>query len=267
MTHERDGATWDPDQYLRFSDHRLRPAVELLARVPLVSPDVIVDLGCGAGNVTRLLAERWLAARIVGVDHSREMLDQARATSSRIEWVEADLASWESDGGVDLLFSNAALHWVDGHRAIFPRLAGQVREGGALAVQMPLSHDHPSHRLMRETLVDGGAGGSALGSAELRASASRRPVESTEVYLDLLAARARDVDAWETTYFQLLEGEDAVLEWVRGTGLRPILHALDEGERATFLSTYRRRLLEAYPPRADGRTVYPFRRLFLVARF
>ncbi|RPH57307.1 methyltransferase domain-containing protein [bacterium] len=260
------GSRWDTDQYLRFSDHRLRPALELLDRVPLAAPRVVYDLGCGAGNVTRLLAQRWPSATVHGLDNSREMLAKAAAEPGGIRWIEADVRHWRPEEPPDLLYSNATLHWVEGHRELFPRLIGFLRPGGVLAVQMPLSWASPSHRLMRETLADGGPGGQALGSPELRQTVGRDWVEKTEVYYDLLAGCTRSLDLWETEYLQVLEGEDPVLEWVKGTGLRPILTGLDDRERESFLAEYARRLRAAYPVRPDGRTLYPFRRLFLVAR-
>jgi trans-aconitate 2-methyltransferase len=259
------GTHWDPGQYLKFADQRLRPALELLNRVTLAEPTLIYDLGCGSGSLTRLMAERWPAATVYGVDNSPEMLAQAAAEESRVHWVAADIQGWQPDAAPDLIFSNATLHWLGGHHALFPRLLAMLRPGGCLAVQMPLSWDLPSHRLMRETLADGGPGGTALGSTELRQAAARKWVEDTPVYYELLAGASSSVDIWETEYLQILRGDDAVLEWVKGTGLRPILNSLADAERTLFLAEYRRRLNLAYPPRADGSTLYPFRRLFLVA--
>jgi trans-aconitate 2-methyltransferase len=259
------GTRWDPDQYLKFSDYRLRPALELIDRIPLASPTVIYDLGCGPGNITSLLVERWPLAEICGVDNSREMLAKAAAEPGRVRWMEADVRCWQPDEPPDLLFSNATLHWVEGHRELFPRLIGFLRPGGCLAVQMPLSWHAPSHRLMRETLADGGPGGAALGTEELRQSVGRDWVDKAEVYYDLLAECTRSLDLWETEYVQILEGDDPVLEWVKGTGLRPILDGLGGEEREIFLAEYTRRLRAAYPLRPGGRTLYPFRRLFLVA--
>jgi trans-aconitate 2-methyltransferase len=258
------GTRWDPAQYSRFSDHRLRPALELLARIPLESPRVVVDLGCGTGNVTRLLAERWPNAAVHGIDHSKEMLREARSVPGDIQWIEADIAQWIPQDPPDVIYSNAALHWASGHYELFPRLAGFLAAGGCLAVQMPLSWDAPSHRLMRETLAGGGPGGGPLGPETLRQTTARRPVESTGVYYDLLTGPGRAVDIWETEYLQILNGEDPILEWIKGTGLRPVLNALPPRELGTFLAAYRRRLRDAYPPRPDGTTLYPFRRLFVV---
>lgn len=256
---------WDPDQYRRFSDHRLRPALELLDHVPMSSPRVIYDLGCGTGEITRIIAERWPSATVYGLDSSAQMLQQAGSQPGTVRWVEGDIRTWTPDEPPDLIYSNAALQWVGEHETLFPRLFGMLRDGGCLAVQMPLSWDAPSHRLMRETLEDGGPGGSALGSPELARAVGRKWVADAEEYYDLLAARATNVDVWETEYLQVLKGDDPVLEWVKGTGLRPILNGLDDAERETFLAEYRRRLRAAYPTRSDGRTLYPFRRLFIVA--
>ncbi len=256
---------WDPAQYRKFSDYRLRPALELLDRVPLDAPKTVYDLGCGTGDVTRIIAERWPAAKIVGLDSSDDMLEKAKAGGGRVDWIKADVSEWKPDTAPDLIFSNATLHWVKDHRTLFPKLLGFLSPGGCLAVQVPLSFDAPSHRLMREMLEDGGEGGRPLGTPELRKTISRRWVEDANDYYDLLADRARNLDIWETEYLQVLEGENPVLEWVKATGLRPVLNGLKGAERERFLEIYRRRLREAYPRRADGKTLYPFPRLFIVA--
>jgi trans-aconitate 2-methyltransferase len=259
------GTRWDPNLYLKFSDHRLRPGLELLDRVPLASPAVVYDLGCGSGHLTRLIAERWPAAAVYGVDNSRDMLAEAAAEPGRVRWVEADVHRWQPDEPADLIFSNAMLQWVDGHQTLFPRLVGLLNPGGCLAVQMPLSWDLPSHRLMRETLESAGPHGTALGTAQLRQAVARKWVEDAEVYYDLLVGHTRSLDIWATEYLHILEGQDAVLEWVTATGLRPFLNGLGGQERDQFLKAYASRLRALYPVRADGRTLYPFRRLFIVA--
>jgi trans-aconitate 2-methyltransferase len=259
------GTTWNPGQYAKFGDHRLRPALELLERVPSVSPGVVFDLGCGTGEVTALMAERWPDARVYGLDNSPQMLDKARSQPGRVEWIEADIAAWKPESAPDLIYSNATLQWLAGHHDLFPRLAGYLRPGGSLAVQMPLSWSAPSHWLMRETLANGGPGGAPIGPDSLREAVGRNWVEGAATYYDLLAGTATSLDIWETEYLQVLSGEDPVLEWVKGTGLRPILNGLDDTDRAAFLKAYRARLREAYPMRPDGHTLYPFRRLFIVA--
>jgi trans-aconitate 2-methyltransferase len=259
------GTTWDPNQYLKFADHRLRPALELLNRIPLDAPGVVYDVGCGSGNVTRLIAERWPAATVYGMDNSLEMLGKAAATPSDIRWVEGDVRTWTPPETPDVLYSNAALQWVDDHDQVFPHLLSLLPAGACLAVQMPLSWGMTSHRLMRDTLADGGPGGSPLGTEALRVAMARKWVEDADVYYDWLAPKVRHLDIWETEYVQVLQGEDPVLEWVTSTGLRPILNGLDDADRAVYLDAYRQRLRDAYPMRADGHTLYPFRRLFIVA--
>ena len=262
---------WDPGQYHKFSDHRRRPAVELLARVPPADdPGLAVDLGCGSGEITRLLAERWPGAAVQGIDNSPDMLARARAGEAGgggpgVEWIEADIATWTPPRPPGLVYANASLQWVDGHEALFPRLFRSLAPGGVLAVQMPRSREARSHLLMSEVLAGGGPGGTPIGSEPLRREIARRWVLDPEEYFDLLAAGAARLDVWTTEYVQVLEGEDPVLEWVSGTGLRPILNGLAGGERTRFLDRYREALREAYPRRPDGTTLYPFPRLFIVA--
>ena len=259
------GTRWDPGQYHRFTDHRLRPALELLDRVPITGASIVYDLGCGSGNVTRVIAERFAGARVAGVEISSEMLAKAAEPPGRIEWIQADIAGWKPERAPELIYSNAALHWIDDHAALFPRLFGFVAPGGCLAVQMPLSFSMPSHVLMREILANGGVNGSRLGDEALAAAVVRKWVLDAGEYYDLLAPEAASVDIWETEYIQRLEGDDPVLEWVKATGLRPILNGLDGDDCARFVEVYRERLRRKYPRRADGHTLYPFRRLFMVA--
>ncbi|HQR10321.1 MAG TPA: methyltransferase domain-containing protein [Casimicrobiaceae bacterium] len=257
---------WQPAQYLQYAGERLRPAVDLLARVPLERPKNVVDLGCGAGNVTRLLGKRWPEARILGVDSSPEMLDEARAATandSRYRFVAADLATWQPDAPVDLIYSNAALHWLPGHAALFARLAGMVVPGGVLAVQMPDNFRAPSHM----TIAD--IARSERWRTRLGSIVREPPVSAPADYLSWLTPHMTGVDVWLTEYLQVLpprgDGEHPVAAWTKGTWLVPIMAALDEGERAEFLREYMRRLAVAYPPRDDGSTLFPFRRLFIVA--
>ena len=260
------GSHWDPNQYLKFADHRLRPALELLERVPLTGPRVIYDLGCGSGHVTRLMSQRWPMAEVCGIDQSPQMLAQAAGELSPVRWVEADLYDWVPPRAPDLIYSNATLQWLDGHRELLPRLMSYVCPGGCLAVQMPLSWNLPSHQLMRHTLAHAGPGATPIGDAAVLTAVRRKWVEDAEVYYDLLSPLVQRLDIWETEYLQVLTGKDAVLEWVKGTGLRPILNGLDEADRQVFLDGYRQALRDAYPQRPGGLTLYPFRRLFIVAQ-
>jgi trans-aconitate 2-methyltransferase len=250
---------WDPAKYLEFAGLRLRPALDLLARIPHEAPRCVYDLGCGPGNVTRLLGERWPGAALTGVDGSPAMLERARAALPGVTFVEADLSAWAPPAPADVVYSNAALQWLDDHAALFPRLLGTLAPGGILAVQMPRNHAAPSHTEMTAA-ADAGPWRERLAPA-LRA----RPVAPPEFYYDLLASRARRVDVWEAEYLQVLEGDNPVVEWTRGTALKPLLDALEEPERSTFLAEYATRIARAYPRRPDGRTLLPFRRLFLVA--
>jgi trans-aconitate 2-methyltransferase len=252
--------TWDPERYLTFGDQRTRPALDLLARVPLANAARVADLGCGPGNSTALLAERWPEAAIVGVDSSPAMLAQARASGVRATWLEADIGAWTPDRPLDLIYSNAALHWLADHALLLPRLMGQLCGGGVLAVQMPRNFAAPSHALLHETAANGPWADRLAGILD------ERPVAAPEWYYDLLAALAEGLDIWETEYLHVLEGDDPVLRWTRGTALRPIMQALDGEQFAAFETAYAARLRAAYPKRADGRTPFPFRRLFIVAQ-
>jgi len=253
---------WNPEQYLKFSDHRLRPAFDLLAQIPATEPKHIFDLGCGTGALTRILAERWPGSHVTGIDQSPQMLARARAESSDIAWIEGDISSWSPASPADLIFSNAALHWLDDHQNLLPGLLSKLAPGGVLAVQMPRNHGAASH-------VEMAAVARAGPWADLLAPLLREvPVATAEFYYDLLAAKASTVDIWESQYTHILAGDDPVLEWVRGTALKPFLDALERSGntdwQAAFLEQYRQRLNESYRQRSDGRTLFPFRRLFLI---
>jgi trans-aconitate 2-methyltransferase len=253
-------AAWDPEQYLRWSDHRVRPAVDLLQRVPLARPGHVVDLGCGAGNVTGLLRRAWPDARVTGVDASAAMLERARASDAGVEWVQAEIGTWSPAAPVDLLFSNAALHWLEDHAALFPRLIGLMAPGGVLAVQMPRNFAEPSHTSITDVAREG------PWRERLAPLIRPEPCKPPAYYWDLLAARAKSLDVWETVYYQALSGDNPVADFVKGSWLRPFLDALDADARAAFEASYRARVQRAYPPRPDGTTLFPFRRLFIVAR-
>jgi trans-aconitate 2-methyltransferase len=248
----------DPDQYARFRDERSRPFFHLLDRIPAELPfESIVDLGCGSGELTRSLAERWPRAHVVGLDYSPQMLARSGeyAIEGRLSFVEGDVNDYDTPA--DLIFANATLQWVDDHDSLFPRLAALVNAGGVLAVQMPFSQVLRSHELLEETARDG------PWAAKL-AAWRRFQVRPLSWYIELLSHLGFSVDAWETTYYFVLQGDDPVLEWVKGTSLQPILSLLGKAERAEFISRYAVALREAYPPTPQG-TIYPFRRIFFVA--
>ena len=251
---------WDPVQYLSFDSERLRPALDLLARIPLEAPETVVDLGCGPGHIAKLLKIRWPRARVVGVDHSPEMLQRAVEAGPELEWQQADLGQWRPDRLVDVIYANASLHWLDGHESLFPRLMTSLKPGGFLAVQMPCNHDRPSHLAAFE-VAEGGPW-----RERLRPILRKHPVAKPEAYLRWLTPLAHQVDLWQTDYLHCLEGSDAVATWTGGSLLVPLLEALDEEERAGFLEAYRRRLRAAYPQDTDGHTAFWFRRLFILAQ-
>jgi trans-aconitate 2-methyltransferase len=259
--HADDGPMtgWDPAKYLEFHDQRMRPALDLLSRIRLDRPAVVYDLGCGAGNVTRLMHERWPGAALTGVDRSAAMLAVAGRTAPGVSWLQADLDSWRASRPADLIFSNAALHWLDDHPTLFPALARQLAPGGILAVQMPRNHEAPSHTLMAETALGG------PWRDRLEPLLRTGPVAAPRAYYDMLAPHVGRLDIWETEYLHVLDGPAPVVEWVTGSALKPLLDALDGAARAAFLAAYAGRIAAAYPRRADGRTLFPFRRLFLIA--
>lgn len=250
---------WNPSAYLAFASERLRPALDLLARVPLERAARVADLGCGAGNVTRLLVERFPSAELTGVDSSPEMLARAKSALPGVRFVEADIASWQPDAPLDLIFSNAALHWLPEHARLFPRLCAWLAPGGCLAVQMPGSFQMPSHTAAREAALDGPWRGC------LKPGEEHAGVCELRDYHAWLRPLVRSLDLWETTYLHVLEGDDPVTEWFSSTLLVPYLEALSEEHRAGFLAAYRRRVKAAYPRQGDGRTLMPMRRLFIVA--
>ena len=259
----RGGGAWNPGQYLRFGGHRLRPALELLQRVEHDTVRLAVDMGCGTGDIARAMAARWPEAEVRGHDLSAAMLAAAEAADpqARVSWSQADLRGWRPGRPVDVLYANAVYQWADDHEALFPRLLGALAPGGVFAAQMPMSWSEPSHRGLRGLLDEHG-----FGTPELRARLARKWVAEADRYYGLLRPLVSELDIWETRYLQVLQGEDPVLEWVKGTGLRPVLEALEGREKDRFLALYAARLRTLYPRRKSGETLYPFPRLFIVAR-
>jgi trans-aconitate 2-methyltransferase len=261
--------SWDPVQYLKYSGERLRPALDLLARIGVEAPRTVVDLGCGAGNVTRILADRWPGAQVIGFDNSASMLAQARASTpveSSIEFREAELAAWAASPeprSADVVFSNAALHWLDDHATLFPRLLDAVAPGGVLAVQMPSNFQSPSHVELGATAE------SARWRKRLGSLVRADPVAPVAQYFDWVAPLAETVDAWTTEYLHVLPradgGEHPVVAWTKGSALTPFVAALAADEGRAFAADYAERIARAYPLRADGCVLFPFRRVFVVA--
>ncbi|MEQ8746540.1 methyltransferase domain-containing protein [Pyruvatibacter sp.] len=254
--------SWDPQIYLAFDDHRTRPAIELLARVRHAAPRTIVDLGCGPGNSTALLADRWPDATLTGLDSSPEMLERAQTSGVSADWLEADINTWKAACPPDVIFSNAALQWLDRHDVLFARMVAQLAPGGVLAVQMPRNFDAPSHTLLRDTVTEWCA---ATGDPSLAALVRHDPVAAPQVYHRMLAPLVARTDIWETTYTQVLSGDDAVLAWTSATALMPFTSALHGTARDDFVGLYRDKLADAYPREPDGTTLFAFKRIFIVA--
>lgn len=262
---------WNPQQYLKFADERLRPGFDLLSQINDLPDGPLFDLGCGPGVHLRAIAARWPDRAATGIDNSAAMLTEAAKDPSPIRWVNADIATWQADAPAALLYSNATLHWLTAHARLFPRLFAMLTAGGVLAVQMPRNFDNPSQTLLRETAAEGpwAATLAPLFAPDCPTPSMLRPdpVAPPDFYYDLLARSAKGgIDLWETEYVHQLKGDNAVLEWMRGTTLRPVLDALDDQPRTAFLDAYAQRLAAAFPRRDDGKTLLKFRRLFLVAR-
>jgi trans-aconitate 2-methyltransferase len=257
--------SWQPERYLRFEAERTRPCRDLIAQIELPKPATIIDLGCGPGNSTAALAQRWPEARITGLDQSPEMLAKARASTTNAEWVQGNIEEWARDSSLpsyDVVFSNAALQWVDDQPTVVARLAARVRSGGVLAFQIPADINAPAHEAMREIAVRS-KWASLLDSRSIR----EWHAEAPSVYYDALAAVSREIDLWITDYVHVLPDVESIADWYRGTGLRPFLDALpDEASRDSFVSEYVEALRGYFPMRADRRVLFPFRRLFLIAR-
>jgi trans-aconitate 2-methyltransferase len=253
---------WDPDIYDRFKTHRDRPALDLLLQIPTdLNPREIWDLGCGTGELAAVLAARHPQARVHGLDSSADMLRRARARKSDVDWVQADFTAFDPQIAPDLIFTNAALQWSLDHASLIPRLASRLAEAGVFACQMPFAHDAEWQVILREIA------GESFWAERLKDVRGAGLVASAEHYYDWLAPLCDQIDVWTTTYVHVLNGNDPVVEWMRGAGLRPYLDALTEtAERAAFVDAFRLRVGSVLPARADGTTLFPFSRLFILAR-
>lgn len=250
--------SWDPAHYLRYDNERSQPTRDLIAALSNFNPTEIVDLGCGTGNSTALLAHRWPDASLIGVDGSTEMLDQADQSGLHAVWQEADIATWQPASPVDLIFSNAALHWLDDHDVLFRQLVAGLRPDGMLAVQMPYNFSQPSHTLISEIATE------PRWVERLSNVIRPSPVSTPETYLQMLEPLISAVRVWTTTYLHVLHGEHPVARWTGGATLRPVIAALED-DAVEFIADYQTRLERAYPRRADGTTVLPFTRMFILA--
>ncbi len=243
--------TWDPDHYEEFLAERHQPGLDLMARLDLASPERIVDLGCGTGRLTAELANRWPAASVIGIDRSVEMI--AVAAHTEVGYEVGDIETWEPPEPVDLVFANASLQWIDDHPGLFPRLISMLRPGGELAVQMPLSWDQPSHRILRSVGVEFGV------------EIDSPPTLDPGAYHDALVGRAT-TEVWVTTYHHVLTGDNPVFRWVSATGMQRFLKRIDAERHDAYRDECTRQMAVAYPPNERGETVFPFTRLFVLAR-
>lgn len=248
-------ADWNPSLYLQFASERTRPAAELLARVANSSVSFIADLGCGPGNSTQLLRNTWPSAHIIGIDSSPSMLEQAKKALPDCDFVEADINRWQPEQPFDLLYANASLQWVENHERLFPHLVSLLAPRGALAIQMPDNWQEPSHTTMRQVA-------DALGYSP----ALRKPLLSVQAYYDLLSASGCEVDIWRTTYFHPMASHQAIVKWLRATGLRPYLQDLNDEQQQMFLARYVERLAMHYPQQKNGQILLAFPRRFIIAR-
>ena len=277
---------WNPDQYLKFGDERTQPCRDLASRISVPQVRTVIDLGCGPGNSTRVLAERWPDAKITALDSDASMINVAIESNPRGRWITGDIAKWAAGDPsnaaaeqspeasaentraensenelYDVVFSNAALQWLPDHATLFPQLFSHVAPGGALAMQIPSSQDRPAYRLLREMAA-------SIGWRKWFPTGRVRTwrAHEWEFYYDLLAPLASRIDVWQTEYFHVMPGAETVVEWYRATGMRPYLAAITEdADREKFLAEYTEKIRTAYPPRPDGHVLFPFLRIFLIA--
>lgn len=261
MSEPRTQPIWDPAVYERYKVYRDRPALDLLLQIPgHLEPGEIWDLGCGTGEHAALLAARHPQARVTGLDSSAEMLAKARARPGRVEWEQGDIAAFAPEVAPDLIFTNAALQWLPDHETLFPGLVSTLAPGGVFACQLPVASDQGWRVALRETIADGPWAG------KLAKVQGVHPTPDMDDYYRWLAPLCASVDIWTTTYLHVLEGDDPVVEWVSGTALRPFAQALEGEERAAFLAAYTARVAARFPQQADGTTLMPFPRLFMIVR-
>jgi trans-aconitate 2-methyltransferase len=253
-------ADWNARQYLKFEDERTRPPRDLLAQVPLQTPRRVVDLGCGPGNSTELLIDRYPDAAVTGLDSSPDMLAKARERLRHCTFVQADIATWSAPEGTDLLFANAVMQWVPDHAAVMQRLVKSLPDGGVLAAQMPDNTKEPALALMSEV-----AGAGPFADHPALDHAARGHLPPPGAYYDLLKPLCKHVDIWHAVYNHVMEGPDAIVEWFKGSALQPFLSALDPAARSQFLTAYTAEIAKAYPRRFDGKVLLRFPRLFIVA--
>ncbi len=252
--------TWNPNHYLQFADERTRPAVDLVSRIQLPNPRTLVDLGCGPGNSTQVLRQRWPQAHLLGIDKSPEMIAAARSKYPDQEWLLGDVSKWKAEKPVDLVFSNAAFQWVPNHQHLITHLFAQVTDGGALAFQIP-SNRYAEVRLHLHEIAE-----DPIWRERMHGPKSALIIEEPDFYYETLAEQANNLDIWETEYHHIMDSPEAIVDWISSTGLRPFLQVLaDEQERELFTSKLQKSVRTSYPKCKNGKVLFPFRRLFVVA--
>lgn len=249
---------WDPNQYLRFERERTQPCIDLVNRINVEQANFAVDLGCGPGNSTRVLAQRFSHCSILGVDSSKQMIQRARADMPAFKFEVGDAAAWQGDRAYDVLLSNACFQWIEDHKPLFERLMGQLRVGGQLAVQMPRNFQSPTHQILRSVVT------SPPFSSKLQQTEPYW-VKEPAFYYDVLESMASRIEIWETEYVHVLDDHDAIIEWYKGTGMRPYLEPLSAGDQKLFIERVREGLGTAYSKQKDGKVLFPFLRIFIVA--
>jgi trans-aconitate 2-methyltransferase len=253
---------WDANLYLKFSGQRARPATDLIAQIELENPHRVIDLGCGTGNSTEQLYRRWPQAELTGLDNSPDMLSQARTNHPDWKWIQSGVEQWKPDAAFDLIFSNACLHWIADHARLFPRLVSYLAPGGALAVQMPNSYHLPAHTVMHEVANDA----SAPWARTLAGAAETISVQPLAFYYDTLRKLTSRLNIWQTKYLQVMDGPKAILDWVRSTAMRRYTEPLPSDEqRKQFEQRCLERFEQAYPANDQGKTLFPYRRIFVIA--
>lgn len=251
--------TWEPQTYLRYAEIRFRAGLDLIARIPKLEFPTIYDLGCGTGHLTRILGDTFAKSKVVGVDSSSEMLADARREFPDLEWHQADIGQWSPAEPPELIYSNAALQWVPGHENLLPALLKKLRLGGVFAMQVPRHFESASHLGLKELVM-------RSKWREKLEPLLLADIPSPEVYWRWLSPHARSLDIWESIYLQVLDGKDPVVDFMRGTALRPFLSVLPEPQATEFVEAFAKAMTEAYPPQPNGQTLFPFRRMFVVAQ-
>ncbi|KIO78925.1 hypothetical protein TH53_01085 [Pedobacter lusitanus] len=257
-------SVWDPALYSKYEKYRLIPPLELINRLNIYNPEVIYELGCGLGNTTRLIKDKWSNAKVYGLDNSSEMLNVATEIYPELNFIETDINKWQPDDEPDLLIANSLFHLIDNHENILIRLTTLLKKGGQFAIQMPVTFYTPWYQLMIDVLRYGIQEGILNQKEALLEMVEKEIVQSVDYYYSLFDPLSSSIDIWETEYYMELEGDDAVFNWVEGAGLRPVLSNLNPVEYDFFINQYKKRVGELYWKRKNHKTIFPFKRMFLV---